>query len=137
MIACLYDRLGGAGAVVAVVDDTVDRLASNPLLVELFCGRDLPQLKALGVSLLSARIGGPCDTGASGLEPSCASLRLNRKELHAAVGDMTEAMREQGIGAAEVGEVVRLIYSAGVALPLGCTAAEPIGARNDSRTLPA
>lgn len=118
MIASLYDRLGGAAAVAAVVDDMVDRLASNPLLLELFYGRDLPQLKALGVSLFSARVGGPCGTGASGLALTCASMRISPQELHAAVGDMTEALREQGIGRAEVGEVVSHIYAAGFALPL-------------------
>jgi hemoglobin len=117
-MACLYDRLGGAAAVAAVVDDTVDRLASNPLLVEMFYGRDLPQLKALGVSLLSARVGGPCGTGASGLELPGASISFSPKELHIALGDMTEALREQGIGAAEADEVVGLINAAGFALTL-------------------
>lgn len=118
VIASLYDRLGGAAALAAVVDEMVDRLASNPLLVEMFYGRDLPQLKALGVSLLSAQVGGPCGTGVSGMELPGASIRFSPKELHAALGDMTEALLEQGIGADEVGEVVSLISAAGFALPL-------------------
>lgn len=118
VIACLYDRMGGAAAVAAVVDDTVDRLASNPLLVDTLCGRDLPQLKALGVSLLSARVGGPCGAEVSGMELPGASIRFSPKELHAALGDVTEALREQGIGAEEVDEVVSLICAAGFAPPL-------------------
>lgn len=118
MIAYLYDRLGGAAALAAIVDDLVDRLASNPLLVEMFYGRDLPQLKALGVSLLSARVGGPSGTGVSVMELPGASIRFSPQELHAALDDMTEAMREQGIGADEVGEVVSLIYAEGFAPPL-------------------
>lgn len=55
--ACLYDRLGGAAAVAAVVDDAVDRHAANPALAPLFSGKYLPQLKALGVSVFSARVG--------------------------------------------------------------------------------
>lgn len=40
--ASLYDRLGGAAAVAAVVDDAVDRHAANPALAPLFCGKDRP-----------------------------------------------------------------------------------------------
>ncbi len=118
MNACLYDRMGGATAVAAVVDNTVDRLASNPLLVDKFYGRDLPQIKALGVSLLSARVGGPCGTRVSGVELPGAGMRFSPKELHAALGDMTEALREQGIGADEVREVVSLIHAVALAPPL-------------------
>jgi len=53
--ASLYDRLGGAALVAALVDDAVDRLAANPALAPPFCGKDLPQLRALGVSVFSAR----------------------------------------------------------------------------------
>jgi len=45
--ASLYDRLGGAAVVAALVDDAVDRLAANPALAPPFCGKDLPQLRAL------------------------------------------------------------------------------------------
>jgi hypothetical protein len=58
--ACLYDRLGGAAAVAAVVDHALDRHAANPALAPLSCGKDLPQLKALCVSGFCARVGGPC-----------------------------------------------------------------------------
>ncbi len=118
MNACLYDRMGGAAAVAAVVDNTVDRLASNPLLVDRFHGRDLPQIKALGVSLLSARTGGPCGTEVSAMELSGARLRFSPNELHAALGDVTDALREQGIGADEVCELVSLIQAASFTPPL-------------------
>jgi hemoglobin len=126
VIACLYDRLGGAAALAAVVDDMVDRFASNPLLLERFYGRDLPQLKALGVNLLSARVGGPCGSDLSGMELTDASLRFSPKELHAALGDMAESLREQGVGSNEIHELVRLVSAAGLALPLRRTAADPI-----------
>lgn len=38
-------------------------------------------------------------------------------ELRAVVGDMTEALREQGIGTVEVGEIVNLLYAAREATP--------------------
>ena len=110
--ACLYDRLGGAAAVAAVVDDAVDRHAANPALAPLFCGKDLPQLKALGASVFSARVGGPCSTEAAGPALPDAGMSFSPAELQAVVGDMTEALREQGIGTVEVGQIVNLLYAA-------------------------
>ncbi len=115
--ACLYDRLGGAAAVAAVVDAAVDRHAANPALAPLFCGKDLPQLKALGVSVFSAKVGGPCSTEATDPALSDAGMRFNPAELQAVVSDMTEALREQGIGTVEVGEIVNLLYAAPEAPP--------------------
>jgi hemoglobin len=109
---CLYDRLGGATAVAAVVDDAVDRHAANPALAPLFCGKDLPQLKALGARFFSARVGGPCSTDATVPAPPDAGMRFGPAELQAAVGDMTEALREQGVGTVEVAEIVNLLYPA-------------------------
>lgn len=115
--ASLYERLGGAAAVAAVVDDAVDRHAANPALAPLFCGQDLPQLKALGVSVFSARVGRPCSTEAAGAAPPDTGMSFSPAELQAVVGDMTDALREQGIGTAEVGEIVNLLYAAREAAP--------------------
>lgn len=116
--ACLYDRLGGAAAVAAVIDDAVDRHAANPTLAPLFCGKDLPQLKALGVSVFSARIGGPCSSEAAGPAPPDAGMSFSPAELQAVVGDMSEALREQGLGTVEIGEIVNLLYAARAEPPL-------------------
>ena len=124
MTASLYERLGGAAAVAAVVDDAVDRHAANPALAPLFCGQDLPHLKALGVSEFNARVGGPCSTSAADAPDatvaadralSDAAIRYSPAELQAVVGDMTEALREQGIGMLEVEETVNVLYAARVA----------------------
>ena len=37
--------------------------------------------------------------------------------LQAVIGDMTEALREHGIGTLEVGEIVNLLYAAPEAAP--------------------
>ncbi|WP_439607320.1 hypothetical protein [Hydrogenophaga sp.] len=102
----------------AVIDDAVDRHAANPALAPLFCGKDLPQLKALGVSVFSARLGGPCSSEAAGPAPSDAGMSFSPAELQAVVDDMTEALREQGLGAVEIGEIVNLLYAARAEPPL-------------------
>jgi len=110
--ACLYERLGGAAAVAAVIDDAVDRHATNPTLSRLFCGRDLPRIKAVAVSIFSASLGGPCSAQAAGEAPPNAAMRVSPAELQAVLGDMSEAVREHGLGAIDVAQIVSLLYAA-------------------------
>lgn len=114
---CLYERLGGDAILAAVVDDAFDRHAANPALATLFCGKDLPQLKALGVSVFSTIVGGPFGIETGGPELPYAGMRFSPEELQAVVGDLTAALQEQGIGTVEVEEIVRLLYTNRVALP--------------------
>jgi hemoglobin len=107
--ATLYQRLGGAVGVAAVVDDAVDRHAANPALAPRLRGQDLPQLKALVVRFLSAASGGPSLGAPTVPAPQHAGMRFSPAELHAVVVDVAEALVEQGVGADEVGEVVSLI----------------------------
>ena len=117
----LYQRLGGATAVAAIIDDAVDRHAANPTLAALFQRRDLPQLKVCGVRSLTAGTGGP---GGS-LRPDDIRQHLgmifSAAQWRAVLADMTEALHEAGIGVIEVDEVLSLFESLG-----------PV--RNDSRT---
>ena len=130
MNACLYDRLGGAATVAAVVDDAVDRHAANPALTSLFCGKDLPQLKALFFSLLSARVAQPCCTGSVYPALQDADMGFSPAELQALIDDMTAALREQGLGTSEVGEIIKLLYADRATLRCDLSG-------NESRTLAA
>ncbi len=44
-------------------------------------------------------------------------MSLSAEERQAVVGDMTDALRDQGIGTVEVGEIVNLLYAAREAAP--------------------
>lgn len=109
MSASLYQRLGGAAGVAALVDDAVDRHAANPALAALFRGQDLPQLKALGERLLSAGAGGPGPT--MGAQTQHVGIRFSPAQLQAVVADVTEALIERGVGVVEVGETVALFHA--------------------------
>lgn len=107
--ASLYQRLGGAPGIAAVVDDIVDRHAANPLLARRFRGQDLPQLKALSVAFLCARSGGESQGGPGGAAQAHAGMQFDRHELAAVIDDIVAAMQECGLQAAEVGDVVALV----------------------------
>ena len=114
----LYDRLGGAAAVAAVVDDAVDRHAANPALAPLFQGKDLPQLKASEAKVFSARVGGPAHPETANPALRDGGMRFSPAQLRAVVVDMAAALREQGVGAADVLEVVRLLYACCTVAPI-------------------
>ncbi len=107
--ASLYQRLGSAAGVAALVDDVVDRHAANPALTALFRGQDLPQLKALGERVLSAGAGGPGQDLTISAQTQHVGMRFSPAQLQAVVGDVTDALIEQGVGAVEVGEVLALL----------------------------
>jgi hemoglobin len=89
----LYQRLGGAERIASLIEESIDRHAVNPLLAPRFRGKDLPRLKELGLQFL------------------CAALSVSEPELAAAIGDIVAALNAQGVGPAEVNEVVAVLSS--------------------------
>lgn len=142
MTASLYQRLGGAAGIAAIVDEAVDRHAANPLLAARLRGKDLPQLKSLGVAFLVAGSGGPPPNQTCAAPTAQAGMPFSEDEADAVVADVAAAMVEQGAAAAEVGEVVRLVRAPEVEAlrrrfgsPMRCASGAAIG--NDSGTGPA
>jgi hemoglobin len=105
----LYQRLGGTAGIATVIDDAVDRHAANPALASRFQRLDLPEIKAQGVRFLVTASGGPHPAATAGPAPQHAGMGFSAAELQAVVGDVVQALAEQGAGVAEVGEVVSLI----------------------------
>ncbi len=109
MSASLYQRLGGATGVTALVDDAVDRHAANPALCALFRGQDLPQLKSLGERFLSAGAAGPGQGLTRDAPTRHVGMGFDPVQLKAVIGDMTDTLVERGVGAVELGEVLALV----------------------------
>src|SRR5690242_15025592 len=56
----LYDRLGGQGAITAVVDDFVANVAADARINAFFINTDIPHLKQMLVEQICVATGGPC-----------------------------------------------------------------------------
>lgn len=107
----LYQRLGQAEGIAAIVDKAVDRHAANPLLAPRFSGRDLPRAKEMGALFFCMGAGGPQQYTGRDLRSAHAGMNISEQELVAAIDDFVAAMQDQGIAAAEVNEVVGILYS--------------------------
>lgn len=111
MTSTLYERLGKAEGITAIVDNAVDRHAVNPLLAPRFGGRDLPRAKQMGALFFCVGAGGPQTYDGRDLRTAHAGMNISEQELIAAIDDFVAAMQEQGVGTTEVNEVVAILYS--------------------------
>lgn len=111
MTQSLYERLGQAEGITAIVGDAVDRHAVNPLLAPRFSGKDLTHAKQMGAQFFCMGAGGPQRYEGRALRTAHAGMNVSEQELIATIDDFVAAMQGQGIGATEVNEVVAILYS--------------------------
>ena len=111
MTSSLYQRLGGAERIAAVVDDALDRHAVNPLLAPRFRGKDLSKLKQLGTQFFCMGSGGPQRYEGRDLRLAHTGMNISEQELTATIDDFVAALQAHGVGPAEVNEVVGVLYS--------------------------
>lgn len=111
MTQSLYERLGQAEGITAIVDEAVDRHAVNPLLAPRFSGKDLTHAKQMGAQFCCMGAGGPQSYEGRDLRTAHAGMNINEQELIATIDDFVAAMQRQGVGATEVNEVVAILYS--------------------------
>lgn len=74
----LYEALGGAGAVSAVVDIFYDRVVSDPMLAPFFAGVDLQRLRRHQAMFVTMATGGP---------PPAIPFDLRMAHQRLAIGD--------------------------------------------------
>ncbi len=111
MNTSLYQRLGGAEGIAAIVDDVVDRHAVNPLLAPRFSGKDLPRAKQMGTLFFCMGAGGPEKYEGRDMRTVHAGMNISEQELIATIDDFVAALQARGIGPTEVNEVVAVLYS--------------------------
>ncbi len=102
----LYDRLGGQKAVVAVVEDFVNRVAADTRINLRFINTDIPRLKSLLVEFVCMATGGPCRYSGVDMETSHAGMELVDAEFVALVEDLTATLDTFKVPAKEKGELL-------------------------------
>ena len=104
--AALYERLGGKGAITAVVDEFIDRVAADARIKHRFFNTDIPRLKTLLVELVCMATGGPCTYTGLDMESSHAGMELVDDELTALVEDLAGALDKLDVPGREKGELL-------------------------------
>lgn len=108
----LYQRLGGFDGLVALVDETLPRVAGDPQLSRLFAGHstdsNLRQRQRL-LELFCQETGGPCTYTGRSLKTAHAGLGIAEADWSALEKDFTAAMEHLKVGEQEKGEILALI----------------------------
>ena len=102
----LYDRLGGKGAIQAVVDDFIGNVAADARINQRFANADIPRLKTKLVEQICEASGGPCKyTGATMLDAH-RGMNVTDGEFNALVEDLVKALDKFKVPSQEKGELL-------------------------------
>lgn len=104
----LYQRLGGAAGVEAVVDATLKRVHGDLRINIFFENTDLPDLRRLLIEQICAATGGPCTYTGRSMEEAHSGMNLTDKDFDIFVEDLVAAMNEVKVSPALQQELLGL-----------------------------
>jgi hemoglobin len=105
----LYERLGGQGALVAVVDDFVGNVAADNRINKFFAKTDIPRLKRLLVEQICAGTGGPCTYTGRDMKSAHAGMGINDAQFNALVEDLVKSLDKFKVPEKEKGELLGIL----------------------------
>ena len=107
----LYERLGGEAGVRKIVNDVLEKNASNPLISYHFKNVDMDKLKQLVFEFFSMGTGGPHKYTGRDMRTSHTGMNINEDEWASATDDTIWALDTNGIGQEEKKEVIAILES--------------------------
>jgi hemoglobin len=108
-MASLYERLGGLGAITAVVDSFVTRCAGDDRINGKFGRTDVPRLKKMLVDQVCEATGGPCTYTGRGMRETHDGMGVTAGEFDALVEDLVATLDEFDVPKAEQDELLGLL----------------------------
>ncbi|MEU8363282.1 group 1 truncated hemoglobin [Nonomuraea sp. NPDC048882] len=96
-MASIFDQIGGASAVSAVVDEFYRRVVADPGLAGYFTGTDLDKLKAHQRSFVAAALGGPQEYRGRTMGEAHTGLAITGEAFDAVVGHLAGALTHCGV----------------------------------------
>lgn len=93
----VYDEIGGASTMKAVVTVFYDRVVADPELARWFRDVDLTRLKAHQRAFLTAALGGPEMFSGRGLDAAHAHLEITGDAFDAVVGHLAVSLHDLGV----------------------------------------
>jgi hemoglobin len=109
MGATLYERLGGRGAITAVVDAVVARVAADERINAKFAKTDIPTLKRLMVEQIGEAAGGPERYSGRNMRETHDGMGVTAGEFDALVEDLVATLDQFRVGKAEQDELLGVL----------------------------
>jgi hemoglobin len=105
----LYERLGGAPAVTAVVGSFLGTVAADPRINAFFATTDVARLQTQVVNQLGEATGGPQVYEGASMADAHAGLNITVADFNAFVEDLVLTLDAAGVPAAEKQELLDLL----------------------------
>lgn len=106
MSRTLYERLGGKGAITAVIDDFVARCAADPRINGKFARTDVARLKSSLVDQVCEATGGPCTYSGRDMHTTHEGMSVTGGEFDALVADLGATLDRFSVPEAEKNELL-------------------------------
>lgn len=107
----LYERLGGAEAISAVIDDFVGRVAADPRVNQKFARSNVERVKFHLKEQVCAATGGPCNYTGFSMEKAHKGMKVTEGEFGALVEDLVATLDKFNVPAREKGEILSALGS--------------------------
>jgi hemoglobin len=105
----LYGRLGGKGAITAVVDDFVGNVAADKRINGYFAKANIPRLKGNLVDQICQATGGPCVYTGKDMKTAHKGMGIASADFDALVEDLVKALHKFNVPAREQGELLGIL----------------------------
>lgn len=104
----LFDRMGGESVLRTVVDETIDRSATDPRTRRSFDGIKLAALKDSIYAQLCQLAAGPCEYEGETMKNAHRDAEISEAEFVSMVGILRQVL-DQHVGTREKNELLRLL----------------------------
>ena len=105
----IYESIGGAAALVAVVDDFYVRVLADPQLTGFFAGANMPKLKGRQVEFFAAALGGPDLYQGASMRKAHAGLGISQADFDKVAFHLTAALAAAGVPAETIAQIAEAI----------------------------
>jgi hemoglobin len=105
----LYERLGGAAALTAVVDDFVANVAADQKINHFFAKTDVPTFKKNLTDQLCMATGGGCTYSGKDMKTAHAGLGISNADWDALVADLGKSLNKFKVKKADQKALVALL----------------------------
>lgn len=107
----LYDRLGGKGAITAVVDEFVNRIVADSRVNGRFAFTDIKKFKMRNTNLVCQTTGGPCKYQGQDMKKAHVGMRISQNEFDILAGHLASTLKKFKVPKQESKELLGIIGS--------------------------
>ena len=105
----LYERIGGAPAINAAVDEFYERVLADPDLARFFRAKQMKNLKQAQVDFFTQSLGGPAVYKGRSMSDAHARLPITAEQFGKVADHLGDALRHLGVEHGMVSEVISAV----------------------------